>query len=116
MTDKLEHQVPHVSDGDFTRFRSTLYNNCILRCQLHLLSLVAGVESIMSATKAPAQAYSTTGTVSSPLDFSTIRARGEHESVSLPANGKAHSSKRVQPKPKVTLTSLTINNVGVPCT
>ncbi|BEJ15176.1 hypothetical protein CspHIS471_0409430 [Cutaneotrichosporon sp. HIS471] len=46
--------------------------------------------------------YNTAGTVSAPLDL----VRGEYESVTI--NG----ARRVAPKPKVTLTSLTINNVG----
>ena len=50
--------------------------------------------------------YSTTDTVSSPLDLSP---RGEHESVQLHGHRK---SRTVTPRPKVTLTSLTLNNVG----
>lgn len=53
----------------------------------------------------PAQ-YNTAGTVSAPLDLDAVR--GEHEAVAV--NG----GKKVAPKPKVTLTSLTVNNVSVP--
>ncbi|TXT04351.1 hypothetical protein VHUM_04118 [Vanrija humicola] len=56
------------------------------------------------APAAVTQAYSTAGTVSSPLDL----ARGEHERVSI--NGAAR--KKVSPAPKATLTSLTVNNAG----
>lgn len=49
--------------------------------------------------------YDTAGTVSSPLDLDAVR--GEHEAVAL--NG---GRKTISPKPKVTLTSLTVNNVG----
>lgn len=58
---------------------------------------------------APAPAthtYSTAGTVSSPLDLDAVR--GEHEAVKV--NGAA--GRKVSPKPKVTLTSLTVNNVS----
>lgn len=53
-------------------------------------------------------AYNTAGTVSSPLDLDSVR--GEHETVAL--NG-GKQRKAISPKPKVTLTSLTVNNVGV---
>lgn len=56
--------------------------------------------------------YSTAGTVSSPID---LTPKGEYESVKLngTANGTAKAKgKVVSPKVKVTLTSLTINNVG----
>ncbi|CAD6569198.1 MAG: hypothetical protein TREMPRED_005093, partial [Tremellales sp. Tagirdzhanova-0007] len=57
----------------------------------------------------PAPTYSTTGTVSSPLNLdSLVVPKGEHDSVRL--NGS--SSKKIRPKPKVTLTSLTVNNSG----
>lgn len=53
--------------------------------------------------------YSTAGTVSSPLDLDAVR--GEFQAVNV--NGGSTSSKRVfRPKPKVTLTSLTANNVS----
>ena len=61
----------------------------------------------MPATTSPT--YSTTGTVSSPLNLdSLVVPKGEHETVRL--NGS--SSKKIRPKPKVTLTSLTVNNVS----
>ena len=61
------------------------------------------------ATPAAAQKYTTTGTVSSPLDLESLHApKGEHEAV--PLNGSASS--KISPKPKVTLTSLTLNNVS----
>lgn len=50
--------------------------------------------------------YSTTGTVSNPLDLSQIQ--GEHTSVNLSSSNK----KNVKPNVKVTLTSLTPNNVS----
>ncbi|OWZ76694.1 acetyltransferase [Cryptococcus neoformans Bt85] len=50
--------------------------------------------------------YSTTGTVSNPLDLSQIQ--GEHTSVNLSSSNK----KNVKPNVKVTLTSLTPNNSG----
>lgn len=59
---------------------------------------------------APAPAthtYSTAGTVSSPLDLDKVR--GEHEAVNVNGGGR-----KISPKPKVTLTSLTVNNVSVP--
>ena len=55
----------------------------------------------------PTPRYSTTGTVSSPLNLDSFAPpKGEHETVRL--NG---SARKIRPKPKVTLTSLTINNV-----
>lgn len=57
---------------------------------------------------APAPAthtYSTAGTVSSPLDLDKVR--GEHEAVNVNGGGR-----KISPKPKVTLTSLTVNNVS----
>ncbi|WVQ84539.1 hypothetical protein IAT38_006693 [Cryptococcus sp. DSM 104549] len=49
-------------------------------------------------------AYTTTGTVSSPLDLASIQ--GEHTAIKL------SSTKTVKPSVKVTLTSLTANNSG----
>jgi len=61
-------------------------------------------------TKPPSASYSTTGTVSSPLDLDSL-AKSEHETVTL--NGSTSTAgKKIRPKPKVTLTSLTVNNVG----
>ncbi|KAL1405102.1 N-acetyltransferase 5 [Vanrija albida] len=60
------------------------------------------------APAAVTTSYSTAGTVSSPLDLDALAARGEHESVRL--NGA--TGRRVSPKPKATLTSLTVNNAG----
>ena len=48
--------------------------------------------------------YTTTGTVSSPLNLA--EPQGEHVSVSL--NG---GRKKIKPQPKATLTSLTPHNV-----
>ena len=60
-------------------------------------------------TATSAATLSTAGTVSSPLNLDAFTsAKGEHETVRL--NG---SSKKIRPKPKVTLTSLTLNNVGL---
>lgn len=50
--------------------------------------------------------YSTTGTVSAPVNLDELVPKGEHTAVNL--NG---STKNIRPKPKVTLTSLTPNNV-----
>ena len=60
--------------------------------------------------KAPAETptYSTAGTVSSPLDLDNVK--GEHQSVKISGGRR----KVVSPKVKVTLTSLTINNVSKP--
>lgn len=55
----------------------------------------------------PAQQFNTAGTVSAPLDLDAVR--GEHEAVAI-NGGKGRG--KVSPKPKVTLTSLTVNNVG----
>jgi hypothetical protein len=52
--------------------------------------------------------YSTAGTVSSPLDLDNVK--GEHQSVNVSGGRR----KVVSPKVKVTLTSLTVNNVS-PC-
>lgn len=49
--------------------------------------------------------FTTTGTVSDPLDLESLRPQGEHTAVKLSA------SSNIRPKPKVTLTSLTPNNV-----
>ena len=57
-----------------------------------------------------AHTYNTTGTVSSPLNLdSFLTPRGEHETVNL--TGSSHA-KKIRPKPKVTLTALTVNNVS----
>jgi hypothetical protein len=58
--------------------------------------------------KAPevATTYSTAGTVSSPLDLDNVK--GEHQSVNVSGGRR----KVVSPKVKVTLTSLTVNNVS----
>ncbi|KAK8853361.1 hypothetical protein IAR55_004065 [Kwoniella newhampshirensis] len=53
--------------------------------------------------------YSTTGTVSSPLDLSQLR--GEHTSINLAGDG-TKGKKEVKPNVKVTLTSLTVHNSG----
>ena len=53
------------------------------------------------------QTYSTTGTVSAPVNLDQLVPQGEHTAVKL--NG---SAKNISPKPKVTLTSLTPNNVS----
>jgi hypothetical protein len=50
--------------------------------------------------------YSTAGTVSSPLDLDNVK--GEHQSVNVSGGRR----KVVSPKVKVTLTSLTVNNVS----
>lgn len=50
--------------------------------------------------------YSTAGTVSSPLDLDAVK--GEHQSVNVSGSRR----KTVTPKVKVTLTSLTPNNVS----
>ncbi|RSH91412.1 hypothetical protein EHS25_009711 [Saitozyma podzolica] len=74
----------------------------------------------MVATSTTAATYSTAGTVSSPLDLDAVR--GEYSAVSLEngngdgtgiggANGTG-KRRTVRPKPKVTLTSLTVNNSG----
>jgi hypothetical protein len=59
--------------------------------------------------KAPevATTYSTAGTVSSPLDLDNVK--GEHQSVNVSGGRR----KVVSPKVKVTLTSLTVNNVSL---
>ncbi|ORX39413.1 hypothetical protein BD324DRAFT_649488 [Kockovaella imperatae] len=58
---------------------------------------------------APAPKYTTTGTVSSPLDLESFAsAKGEHETVRL----TSAKGSQIRPKPKVTLTSLTVNNSG----
>lgn len=57
----------------------------------------------------PAQQFNTAGTVSAPLDLDSVR--GEHEAVDI--NGATRGRGRVSPKPKVTLTSLTVNNVSI---
>ena len=49
--------------------------------------------------------YSTTGTVSAPVDLDDLVPKGEHTAVKL------GTTKNIRPKPKVTLTSLTTNNV-----
>jgi hypothetical protein len=54
--------------------------------------------------------YSTAGTVSSPLDLDNVK--GEHQSVNVSGSGSRR--KVVTPKVKVTLTSLTPNNVSIP--
>jgi hypothetical protein len=53
-----------------------------------------------------ATTYSTAGTVSSPLDLDNVK--GEHQSVNVSGGRR----KVVSPKVKVTLTSLTVNNVS----
>ncbi|KAK4683906.1 hypothetical protein P7C73_g6306, partial [Tremellales sp. Uapishka_1] len=55
-------------------------------------------------------AYTTTGTVSNPLDLASLNPQGAFETVHL--NGNSNGKKQVRPLPKVTLTSLTINNLG----
>ncbi|GMK57079.1 hypothetical protein CspeluHIS016_0309190 [Cutaneotrichosporon spelunceum] len=57
-----------------------------------------------TATAPATTTYNTAGTVSAPLELDDVR--GEYESVAV--NG----ARRVAPKPKVTLTSLTVNNAG----
>jgi len=58
--------------------------------------------------KSPAvPTYSTAGTVSSPLDLDNVK--GEYQSVNVSGGRR----KVVSPKVKVTLTSLTVNNVGL---
>jgi hypothetical protein len=57
--------------------------------------------------KTPETSYSTAGTVSAPVDLDQLVPKGEHTTVKL--NG---SAKNIRPKPKVTLTSLTPNNVS----
>ena len=54
-----------------------------------------------------ATTYSTAGTVSSPLDLDNVK--GEHQSVNVSGGRR----KVVSPKVKVTLTSLTVNNVSI---
>ncbi|EIW72186.1 acetyltransferase [Tremella mesenterica] len=51
--------------------------------------------------------YTTTGTVSSPLDLDH-QVKGEYQQIQLNGNSK----KGMKLKPKVTLTSLTVNNSG----
>jgi hypothetical protein len=63
-----------------------------------------GISMVAAATVT----YSTAGTISSPLD---LEAKGEHSAVSLDSNRSKR--KVVRPKVKVTLTSLTPNNVGI---
>jgi hypothetical protein len=60
-----------------------------------------------AAAPTAAPTFSTTGTVSSPLDLDTLAAKGEHEAVHT-----GSSKSKIWPKPKVTLTSLTPNNVS----
>ncbi|OCF34217.1 acetyltransferase [Kwoniella heveanensis BCC8398] len=52
--------------------------------------------------------YSTAGTVSAPIDLSSLKG----EFTSLDLSSSASSKKEVKPKVKVTLTSLTVNNAG----
>lgn len=79
----------------------------------HSISTISTLpfDNIMAPTKngtADAkQSYSTTGTVSAPVNLDDLVPKGEHTTVKL--NG---THKNIQPKPKVTLTSLTPNNVS----
>jgi hypothetical protein len=69
----------------------------------------------MAPLTTPKVVYSTAGTVSSPLNLDSYNstAKGEHESVKLNGNGPVKAKgKVISPKVKVTLTSLTINNVS----
>lgn len=62
------------------------------------------------AKTALAQTFSTTGTVSNPLNLDSYTSpKGEHETVSVNGGG---SGKKIRPQPKATLTSLTVNNVS----
>ena len=64
------------------------------------------------APPAVTASYSTDGTVSSPLDLDAVR--GEFQTVNVNGGTGAGGAKRVfSPKPKVTLTSLTVNNVSL---
>jgi hypothetical protein len=77
---------------------------------LHLNTLNPGKMAPKAADakdKGPETSYSTAGTVSAPVDLDQLVPKGEHTAVKL--NG---SSKNIRPKPKVTLTSLTPNNVS----
>lgn len=66
-----------------------------------------------AAIAAPSEA--TAGTISAPLDLSVFQtAKGDHEAVTVTGAGSSRQT-RIKPMPKVTLTSLTKNNVsGVP--
>ena len=64
----------------------------------------------MAAATTSRATFATQGTVSNPLD---LAPQGEHVSVDLAA-GKSQR-KTVRPKVKVTLTSLTTNNVRLIC-
>lgn len=70
------------------------------------LSIIRSNRIMATASSSkPTPNFSTTGTVSSPLD---LDAKGEHQMVEL-----SNKKRKIRPKPKVTLTSLTINNVSL---
>ena len=87
---------------------------------LSLLSLYSFLQ-LLDTRHTMTAVYTTTGTVSNPLDLDA-QPKGAFETVDLGASANSTSrasgasgSKRViRPKPKVTLTSLTPNNVSPP--